>query len=82
MCLCRRRILSPRSRDMSEGVATDHQDTELERVERWRRQVLIESGYDRKSARTLAICADVDLHVAVQLLRAGCPARVAVRILL
>ena len=56
--------------------------SEQERVERWRRTELIRAGYDRKSATTLAICADVDLRAAVQLLRAGCDPVLAVSILL
>lgn len=57
-------------------------ETDAERVERWRRRVLREAGYDRESAQVLAICADVDLHRAVTLLQAGCPQRVALEILL
>jgi hypothetical protein len=60
-------------------VATE---TELERVERWRRRVLREAGYDREAAQVLAICQDVDLHLALRLIRAGCEQSVALEILL
>jgi hypothetical protein len=43
---------------------------------------LREAGYDRESAQVLAICADVDLHVAVTLLRSGCCQKLALEILL
>jgi hypothetical protein len=62
--------------DLEQGL------TEPERVERWRRHVLIEAGYDRASAGRLAIDPTVDLHAAVQLLREGCCPRLAVQILL
>jgi hypothetical protein len=48
----------------------------------WRRQQLEAVGYSLRDARRLAERADVDLHVAADLLRAGCPTDVAVRILL
>jgi hypothetical protein len=57
-------------------------ETELERVERWRAEELIRAGYDADAALDLAARADVDLHGAVELLERGCPADVAVRILL
>jgi hypothetical protein len=64
---------------MEPGVLTE---TDAERVERWRRRVLREAGYDRESAQVLAICADVDLHQAVMLLRSGCCQKLALEILL
>jgi hypothetical protein len=56
--------------------------TELERVESWRREALVRAGYSPEAAVQLAARHDVDLHAAVQLLERGCPADVAVRILL
>jgi hypothetical protein len=64
---------------MPEGVATE---TEQERIEKWRRRELRRAGYDRETARTLAMCFDVDLREAVELIRAGCEPTVAARILL
>ena len=57
-------------------------ETELERVERWRVEELLRAGYDPSSAFDLAIRFDVDLHAAIELLESGCPADLAVRILI
>lgn len=56
--------------------------TEGERVAHWRYETLRCAGYDRRSARTLARRRDVDLHLAAELLRAGCRVETALRILL
>ena len=58
------------------------EDTELDRIESWRTEELRRAGFDRKAARTVAARHDVDLHVAVDLLRRGCPPEVALQILL
>lgn len=55
--------------------------TEAERVEDWREHVLFEAGYPVDAAITLSR-ADVDLHRAVQLLKAGCSIHTALEILL
>ena len=57
-------------------------DTEAERVLLWREEELERAGYGRDSARQLAECTSVDLHLATELLRAGCPEPTAVAILL
>jgi hypothetical protein len=57
-------------------------ETEAERVERWRVEALEKVGYDLESARQLAARNDIDLHQAVELVEAGCPPGVALRILL
>jgi hypothetical protein len=57
-------------------------ETEQERVERWRAEELLRAGYDPAAATDLAARMDVDLHGAIELLERGCPADVAVRILL
>jgi hypothetical protein len=59
----------------------DH-DPEAERVLLWREEELERVGYERETARDLAERAYVDLHLAMDLLRQGCPADTAVRILL
>jgi hypothetical protein len=64
---------------MPQGVDTE---TERERIEKWRRRELRRAGYDRDTATTLAMCEDIDLHRAVELIRAGCEPAVAARILL
>jgi hypothetical protein len=57
-------------------------ESELERVERWRAEELMRAGYDPASAVELAMCHDVDLHSAVDLVQRGCPAELARQILL
>jgi hypothetical protein len=78
-CRCRRRILSPRNRDMQEGVAGE---TERERVEKWRERELVRAGFDEDVAWLLSTHHDVDLHEAIGLLRGGCDQTVAMLILL
>jgi hypothetical protein len=58
----------------------DH--TEMERIERWRAEELERAGYEPRAAGRLAVRHDVDLHAAVDLLERGCPADLALRILL
>jgi hypothetical protein len=48
----------------------------------WRMERLLEAGYTRLVADALAQDTRVDLHGAVDLVRAGCPADAAARILL
>jgi hypothetical protein len=57
-------------------------DAEAERVLLWREEELERVGYERETARDLAERTYVDLHFAMDLLRRGCPAETAVRILL
>jgi hypothetical protein len=57
-------------------------ETEAERVQRWRIQELERAGYTADQAAELASRAHVDLHRAVELLAAGCPVDLALRILL
>jgi hypothetical protein len=61
---------------------THGRGSEGERVAHWRFEALRCAGYDKRSAQTLARRRDVDLHLAADLLRAGCPAETALRILL
>ncbi len=67
---------------MAAADVTLDRDTEAERVVGWRREELERAGYDRVDARKLAERLDIDLHVAVDLVRRGCPHAVAVEILL
>ena len=48
----------------------------------WRAEELVRAGYDGDNALMLALERAVDLHAAVDLLRRGCPAELAVKILL
>jgi hypothetical protein len=55
--------------------------SERSKVESWRLHVLIEAGYPLPLAERLA-GSEADLHIAVDLVRAGCAANVAAEILL
>jgi len=57
-------------------------DTELERIEQWRAEELERVGYPVRDAARLAARHDVDLHLATDLIRQGCPVAVALQILL
>jgi hypothetical protein len=52
-----------------------------EPVFRWRLERLEQAGYDQCSALELAGRFDVDLHVALDLRKQGCPSDTAARIL-
>jgi hypothetical protein len=67
---------------MTAAEITLGEDTEAGRVADWRRRELERAGYDHSSASKIAERFDVDLHVAVDLLRGGCPAETALEILL
>ena len=67
---------------MMTAAETDVLETELERVERWRAEELMRAGYDPGAAADLSTRPDIDLHTAIDLLERGCPADLAVRILL
>jgi hypothetical protein len=56
-------------------------DAEAERVLLWREEELERVGYEREAARELAERTYVDLHLAMDLLRRGCPVDTALRIL-
>jgi hypothetical protein len=55
--------------------------TERAKVESWRLHVLIEAGYPLPLAERLA-GSEADLHLAVDLVRAGCAPTVAAEILI
>ena len=58
------------------------EDTELEKIERWRAEELERAGFGTRAAGRLAARHDIDLHRAVGLLGQGCPPELAVKILL
>ena len=58
------------------------EESEAERVERWRDEELRRAGYDAEAAALLAPRHDVDLHVAIALIGQGCPTDLALEILL
>ena len=47
--------------------------SEVDVVRRWRFDELIRAGYDDEDALELALHLDVDLHLAISLVRRGCP---------
>jgi len=55
---------------------------EVELVEQWRLDTLERAGYDAESAAVLAASPEVDLHLAVSLVKGGCPVALALQILL
>jgi len=56
--------------------------TEAECVIGWRLCSLGDAGYGFDDALALAVQPEVDLHLAADLLRRGCPPETALRILL
>jgi hypothetical protein len=65
---------------MTAAEAEIRDETEL--VAGWRAEQLELAGYGAAAAAELATRQDVDLHVAVGLLSSGCPAELALKILL
>jgi hypothetical protein len=59
-----------------------HQHAEIERIEAWRMEELRRAGYPSDAAAMLATRHDIDLHTAIDLVERGCPADIALRILL
>jgi hypothetical protein len=57
-------------------------DGQAELIRSWRLEELERAGYPRPVAEQLADLSYVDLHLAVDLLRSGCPQDTALRILL
>ena len=57
-------------------------ETEMQRIVRWRSEELERAGYAPAQAASIAGRHDVDLHVAVDLVRNGCTPELALLILL
>jgi hypothetical protein len=57
-----------------------YEETEL--IEAWRAEALERAGYGAAAAAEIAVRHDIDLHVATDLVERGCPADLALRILL
>ena len=57
-------------------------DSEAERVIRWRYEELVRAGYGLDAALEIAVHNEVDLHHAIGLAHKGCPPETARRILL
>jgi hypothetical protein len=56
--------------------------TEIERIEQWRAEALERAGYEPHAAAELAARLDIDLHLASDLLAAGCSQELALKILI
>jgi len=56
-------------------------DSRAEELTEWRERCLAAAGFDRELARSLAAQSGVDLHQVLALVDAGCPPRLAARIL-
>ena len=56
--------------------------TEDDQVMQWRIEELERAGYAPEDVIVMAVDASIDLHVAVDLVRSGCPHQVALQILL
>ena len=80
-----RSLIRHRIRQGITAVETAHLNIESAReekqIERWRYEQLRGAGYDHATARELASRPEVDLHLAVDLLRRGCLPDLALRIL-
>jgi hypothetical protein len=70
------------SRGMMTVEQLEQADPTAEAVLDWRFEQLQRVGYDRREARLLSRRVDIDLHLAVDLLRDGCPHELALEILL
>ena len=61
----------------------EHADErEIERIIRWRLEQLQQAGYEHQQALAIAADTEIDLHLATNLLRRGCPPTLAGHILL
>jgi hypothetical protein len=67
---------------MTAAEADTKVGTEIERIERWRAEALERSGYEPRAAAELASRLDIDLHLASDLLAAGCSQELALQILI
>ena len=65
---------------MTTAETDTYEQTEL--IEAWRAEALERAGYGAAGAAEIAVRHDIDLHVATDLLQRGCPADLALRILL
>ena len=60
----------------------ERRDSTADATRRWRTEQLQAAGFPLREARAMSERADIDLHLAVRLLRDGCPVATALRILL
>jgi hypothetical protein len=67
---------------MTAAEADTKVGTEIERIEQWRAEALERAGYEPDAAAELASRLDIDLHLASDLLAAGCSQELALQILI
>jgi hypothetical protein len=67
---------------MASAEVQTFEETEAERIERWRAEELERAGYEPRAAAKIAVRPDIDLHLAVDLLARGCAPDLALKILL
>ena len=65
---------------MTTAESEIYEETEL--IEAWRAEALERAGYGAAAAAEIAARHDIDLHVATDLVERGCPADLALQILL
>ncbi|TMK55201.1 MAG: hypothetical protein E6G60_20290 [Actinobacteria bacterium] len=65
---------------MTTAETDTYEETEL--IEAWRAEALERAGYGAAAAAEIAVRHDIDLHCATDLVERGCPADIALRILL
>ena len=56
--------------------------SEADAVRLWRFDELVRAGYEDDDAMELAFHLDIDLHLATNLVRRGCPSSTALQIML
>jgi hypothetical protein len=64
------------------GEETFNAPDPVAKVLGWRVEQLIAAGFEGDDALVLALDRSVDLHVAIELVRRGCPPKTALRILI
>jgi hypothetical protein len=65
---------------MTAAETETHDETGL--IEAWRTEALSRAGYSDADAARIAARHDIDLHMATDLLRQGCPVELALQIVL
>ena len=65
----------------NEGDCEVPSSAELDKVIDWRREELERAGFEPSAALVIAARAEIDLHLATELVRKGCPPPTALRIL-
>jgi hypothetical protein len=65
---------------MTTAETETYEETEL--IQAWRAEALERAGYGATAAAEIAVRHDIDLHKATDLVERGCPADLALQILL